>query len=46
MVIASTSQLCSDLVALRKESVDRNMSDVSQQYNDVVALRKESVDRN
>ena len=35
------------LVALRKESVDRNNSPNSQKYiNSRVALRKESVDRN
>ena len=34
-------------VALRKESVDRNMGERSQMYQTViVALRKESVDRN
>ena len=33
-------------VALRKESVDRNLDDVSLDYKEVVALRKESVDRN
>ena len=33
-------------VALRKESVDRNMGERSQLYQTVVALRKESVDRN
>ena len=33
-------------VALRKESVDRNLIDVSLNYKEVVALRKESVDRN
>ena len=35
------------IVALRKESVDRNfLDDVSLNYKEVVALRKESVDRN
>ena len=33
-------------VALRKESVDRNLCDISLNYKEVVALRKESVDRN
>ena len=34
-------------VALRKESVDRNMrEDVSYNIKETVALRKESVDRN
>ena len=34
-------------VALRKESVDRNLCVVSLNYKEVlVALRKESVDRN
>ena len=34
-------------VALRKESVDRNIFDLSLNYKEVlVALRKESVDRN
>ena len=34
------------IVALRKESVDRNADVVSEQYHYQVALRKESVDRN
>ena len=35
------------LVALRKESVDRNkITDISETWDAVVALRKESVDRN
>ena len=34
------------LVALRKESVDRNNSPDSQKHINSVALRKESVDRN
>ena len=34
------------LVALRKESVDRNARDVGEKYGLEVALRKESVDRN
>ena len=35
------------LVALRKESVDRNLFRLSKKYRpSVVALRKESVDRN
>ena len=34
------------LVALRKESVDRNANNLSILYNAAVALRKESVDRN
>ena len=33
-------------VALRKESVDRNINDKDASKNKVVALRKESVDRN
>ena len=33
-------------VALRKESVDRNVRNVQLNYKEVVALRKESVDRN
>ena len=33
-------------VALRKESVDRNMRNVTKAINQWVALRKESVDRN
>ena len=33
-------------VALRKESVDRNVFIILQKINIVVALRKESVDRN
>ena len=37
----------SDNVALRKESVDRNVDpDSDTLTDDVVALRKESVDRN
>ena len=39
--------LCTFAVALRKESVDRNVPfDVIRPAIDVVALRKESVDRN
>ena len=34
------------VVALRKESVDRNGLEVNGVSYDVVALRKESVDRN
>ena len=34
------------LVALRKESVDRNSGEYICDENGVVALRKESVDRN
>ena len=34
------------LVALRKESVDRNNDDFSVESGEMVALRKESVDRN
>ena len=34
------------MVALRKESVDRNFPPHNQQFVDNVALRKESVDRN
>ena len=34
------------LVALRKESVDRNARKIRYVAPDVVALRKESVDRN
>ena len=33
-------------VALRKESVDRNMECIEKRDRAVVALRKESVDRN
>ena len=33
-------------VALRKESVDRNVSNLNMSCSAVVALRKESVDRN
>ena len=33
-------------VALRKESVDRNLVEVNQVFAVSVALRKESVDRN
>ena len=34
------------MVALRKESVDRNMTWGAKKYATTVALRKESVDRN
>ena len=34
------------MVALRKESVDRNKMEIDGASYDVVALRKESVDRN
>ena len=34
------------LVALRKESVDRNLQKLAEAINPSVALRKESVDRN
>ena len=34
------------MVALRKESVDRNMANLLQITSSKVALRKESVDRN
>ena len=34
------------VVALRKESVDRNAKYAYGRINDIVALRKESVDRN
>ena len=37
---------CRATVALRKESVDRNVDVVPVQYRGQVALRKESVDRN
>ena len=38
---------CAGAVALRKESVDRNMRWVAARINTIaVALRKESVDRN
>ena len=33
-------------VALRKESVDRNVIEILQRTEQAVALRKESVDRN
>ena len=33
-------------VALRKESVDRNVPEEVENYEEQVALRKESVDRN
>ena len=39
--------VCLSIVALRKESVDRNVSRLpSAVWRAVVALRKESVDRN
>ena len=34
------------MVALRKESVDRNQLNLINEKKDTVALRKESVDRN
>ena len=34
------------IVALRKESVDRNKNTLQYEYYNSVALRKESVDRN
>ena len=34
------------IVALRKESVDRNVLDAIREHKGSVALRKESVDRN
>ena len=34
------------VVALRKESVDRNLQKLAEAINPSVALRKESVDRN
>ena len=37
---------CGWIVALRKESVDRNCYAVFCDFGDAVALRKESVDRN
>ena len=40
------SQLYQTVVALRKESVDRNAAPAAMAVNAVVALRKESVDRN
>ena len=46
-MLASRLADMSDAVALRKESVDRNVPfDVIRPAIDVVALRKESVDRN
>ena len=40
-------QFAKKLVALRKESVDRNNAmNLTERNNDKVALRKESVDRN
>ena len=38
--------LCTFAVALRKESVDRNVDGSKSSIEEVVALRKESVDRN
>ena len=35
-----------DIVALRKESVDRNIAITPSNFSNGVALRKESVDRN
>ena len=44
---AETAKTSNAVVALRKESVDRNLKDESEQLTlDEVALRKESVDRN
>ena len=45
--VCGRSWLFGLLVALRKESVDRNINpDVSYNIKETVALRKESVDRN
>ena len=41
-----TAHACGVVVALRKESVDRNPEDLGAQTSRYVALRKESVDRN
>ena len=38
--------ICKEVVALRKESVDRNSAVMRQNPGEHVALRKESVDRN
>ena len=44
MIAAMTSQI--SVVALRKESVDRNNTASASTRASTVALRKESVDRN
>ena len=44
MLMISLAVLC--LVALRKESVDRNLQKLAEAIKPSVALRKESVDRN
>ena len=41
-----TGGLSCDAVALRKESVDRNLKIAKKVLTSMVALRKESVDRN
>ena len=38
--------IVSQVVALRKESVDRNVTIIPSNFSNGVALRKESVDRN
>ena len=46
-IVAPSSAPNAELVALRKESVDRNIIiDVKERGRKLVALRKESVDRN
>ena len=44
--MSERSQLYQTVVALRKESVDRNIRDALRIACHIVALRKESVDRN
>ena len=42
----SLDSILAGVVALRKESVDRNLAQVVADLPQIVALRKESVDRN
>ena len=44
--LSGSIKFCNVNVALRKESVDRNDTDVGIPNANTVALRKESVDRN
>ena len=45
-IVSNLSMSCSAEVALRKESVDRNIAGSQLPTPEPVALRKESVDRN
>ena len=45
-IVQQNNQVEQLKVALRKESVDRNLASLSAVLTELVALRKESVDRN